>query len=307
MTPARQHQTGAAVIVAMLVVALAAMTASSFMFRTQVEWRRMENLVDVGQARWALRGGQEWGASVLRDDAANSNVDHPDEAWATRLPPVETEGYRLWGWIEDQEGRFNLNNLVTDGAVDTDQQAMFTRLLKALRLPESLAASVVDWLDADHVPLGEDSAESPHYDGRLPPYRAANRTLISVNELRQVKGMDDKTLDRLRPFVTALPSHTGINVNTARAEVLAALVVGLDVDAAYAMVARRDHGYYRHAQDFQLALPQGLNAPADMVAVSSQYFLVHARIRRDRLVLGNQALYRRQGTSFPTLIWRMDI
>ncbi len=307
MKAGRQAQRGAAVIVAMLVVALAAMAAGSFMFRTQVEWRRMENLVNLAQARWALRAGQQWGASVLQDDAANSSVDHRGEAWATRLPPVEAEGYRLWGWIEDQDGRFNLNSLVSDGEVNPARLAIFTRLLRILRLPEGLAAAVVDWLDADDIPSSEDGAESTHYLAQKPPYRAANHALINLYELRQVKGVDDKVLHRLHPFVTVLPGHAGINVNTAPAEVLAAMVTGLEVDTAYAMVAKRERSYYRHAQDFQQALPQGLYAPADMVVVSSQYFLVQARISRERLILGNQALYHRRGNQSPKLIWRVDL
>ena len=300
------RQSGAAVLVAMLVVAMAAMAAGSFMFRSQVEWRRLENLRRQDQARMVLRAADEWAASVLREDALHSSVDHRGEAWATQLPPVEAEGYRLSGKIDDQDGRFNLNNLVANGKIDPVQLSVFTRLLRVLHLPENLAVFVADWLDADNIPANEGSAESAYYAGLSPPYQAANRPLASVNELLRVKGFDRNVLSALLPFVTALPSNTPINVNTAPPEVLAALVEGLALDGAYSLVAQRDRTYYRNTQDFQLALPHGMSLPGG-ISVSSQYFLVRANIRYERLSIGNQALYHRGGQTFPTLVWRAEL
>jgi len=302
-----QQQRGAAVLVAMLVVAIAALAASSFMFRSQVEWRRFENLSRMDQAQSVLRAAQQWGATVLLDDARNSSVDHRGEAWATRLPPVEAENYRIWGLMEDQEGRFNLNNLVANGEIDQQQLAIFVRLLSALRLPESLAVAVADWLDADDLPFNANSVESPYYASLQTPYRATNQPLININELLRVKDMDRNTLAMLRPFVTVLPTRTPINVNTASPEILVALVPGLSSEEAYSMVAKRERTYYRNITDFQQALPSGMTAPASGVSVSSQYFLVQARASNERLSIGNQALYRRVGAALPNLIWRADL
>jgi general secretion pathway protein K len=302
-----QRQRGAAVLVAMLVVAIAALAASSFMFRSQVEWRRFENLSRMDQAQSVLRAAQQWGATVLLDDARNSSVDHRGEAWATRLPPVEAENYRIWGLMEDQEGRFNLNNLVANGEIDQQQLAIFVRLLSALRLPESLAVAVADWIDADDLPFNSNSVDSPYYASLQMPYRATNQHLININELLRVKDMDRNTLAMLRPFVTVLPTRTPINVNTASPEVLVALVPGLSSEEAYSMVAKRERTYYRNITDFQQALPSGMTAPASGVSVSSQYFLVQARASNERLSIGNQALYRRVGAALPNLIWRADL
>jgi general secretion pathway protein K len=291
----------------MLVVAIAALAASSFMFRSQVEWRRFENLSRMDQAQSVLRAAQQWGATVLLDDARNSSVDHRGEAWATRLPPVEAENYRIWGLMEDQEGRFNLNNLVVNGEIDKQQLAIFVRLLSALRLPESLAGAVADWIDADDLPFNANSVDSPYYASLQTPYRATNQPLININELLRVKDMDRNTLAMLRPFVTVLPTRTPINVNTASPEVLVALVQGLSSEEAYSMVAKRERTYYRNITDFQQALPSGMTAPASGISVSSQYFLVQARASNERLSIGNQALYRRVGAALPNLIWRADL
>ena len=304
--PFAARQGGAAVLVAMLVVAIAALAASSFMFRSQVEWRRLENLGQMDQAHWVLRAAQLWGAAVLLDDMRQSSVDHLGELWATRLPPVEAEGYRVSGMIEDMDGRFNLNNLVLNGQVDEQQLVIFIRLLRALHLPEDLAFAVADWIDADDIPLNSDSVDSTYYQKLPKPFRAANRPLVNVNELLAVRGFDRDILSRLRPYVAALPAHTLINVNTARPEILIALVEGLSSQDAYTMTAKRDRTYYRNIGDFQLALPTGLTAPTG-ISVSSQYFLVQARVRSERLAIGNQAMFRRSGAGMPILVWRADL
>jgi general secretion pathway protein K len=304
--PFAARQGGAAVLVAMLVVAIAALAASSFMFRSRVEWRRLENLSNMDQAHWVLRAAQLWGAAVLLDDARQSSVDHLGELWATRLPPVEAEGYRVSGVIEDMDGRFNLNNLVVNGQVDEQQLAIFVRLLSALHLPEDLAAAVADWIDADDVPLNPSSVDSAYYQSLPTPSRSANRPLRNVNELLAVRGFDRNVLSVLRPYVTALPTPTLINVNTASPEVLTALVGGLSSQEAYTMVAKRQRTYYRNVADFQQALPGGITAPAG-ISVTSQYFLVQARARKERLAVGNQAMFRRAGAGMPTLVWRADL
>jgi general secretion pathway protein K len=306
-----RNQGGAAVLVAMLVVAMAALAASSFMFRSQVEWRRMENFMRQDQAHWVLRAAEQWGAAVLRDDARRSSVDHPGEAWATQLPPVEAEGYRVSGRMEDQDGRFNLNNLVVGGKADAGQMLIFIRLLRNLNLPEALAATTADWMDEDDIPLNPESAETAYYAGRASAnqaaYRAANRPLVSLNELLRVKGFDRNVLATLRPFVTLLPARTLVNVNTARPEVISALVEGMALTEAYALVAKRERAYYRNIQDFLQAMPTGLNVPNDLISVSSSYFLVQARIRHERLSIGSHALFHRAGSSPPTLVWRAEL
>jgi general secretion pathway protein K len=186
------------------------------------------------------------------------------------------------------------------------QLAIFKRLLRVLHLPENLAEFAADWLDADNIPFNEGGAESAYYAALSPPYQAANRPLVSVNELLRVKGFDRNVLSVLLPFVTALPSKTAVNVNTAPPEVLAALVNGLSLDEAYSLVAKRDRSYYRNIQDFQQALPYGLSSPGG-ISVSSQYFLVRANIRYERLAIGSQALYQRGGQSTPKLVWRAEL
>ena len=58
---------------------------------------------------------------------------------------------------------------------------------------------------------------------RRPPYRAANRPLLSVDELGLVEGFDAALVDVIRPYVTVYPfvGGGGVNPNTAAPHILA--------------------------------------------------------------------------------------
>jgi general secretion pathway protein K len=82
------------------------------------------------------------------------------------------------------------------------------------------------------------------YLGLEPPYRAANRALTTVDGLARVKGFDAETLARLRPFVTALPQATQVNVNTAPADEMAAVLSVSDEQGQAIVQYRAGHGKF---------------------------------------------------------------
>jgi general secretion pathway protein K len=307
MSNGATRQRGMAILLAMLVVALATIAASGFVFHASLEWRKYENAASLSQARWVLRAAEHWAAAVLRDDARQGNVDHLGEIWARPLPPVEAEGYALTGQVEDQDGRFNINNIVANGAVDVAQLAILRRLLVGLDLPEDLAADIADWLDADSEALQGGRDERLEYLTRQPAVVPANRPLASFGELARVRGVDARVMARLAPYVAVLPERNRINVNTAPAEVIAALVPGLSLDQAYTLAARRERAYFRDQADFSQALPAGLSAEADMVATASRFFLVRARARHERVDIAGRALLRRDGGALPVFVWRATL
>lgn len=296
-----------AIVLAMLVLALAAIAASGFVFRTTMEWRKFENATSLGQARWVLRAAEKWAGAVLRDDARQTSVDHRGELWARDLPAVDAEGYALSGRVEDLDGRFNINNLVRDGVTDPSQLAVFRRLLKALDLPEGQAEDIADWLDANDEAFSGGASEAAIYASHSPALLPANRPLASLDELIRVRGVERPLLDRLRPYVCVLPEFNGINVNTAPAEILAALVDGLTLEQAYTLAAQRDRIYFRNVEDFRQALPSGLTPAAGMDRTTSRYFMVQARARHDRVNVGSRALLSRESNGTTALIWRASL
>jgi general secretion pathway protein K len=300
----RTRQQGVAIVLAMGVVALAAIAAAAIMVSQGTWARQVELTTDHIQARAVLQAGADWARAVLADDRRSSSVDHLGEPWALKLPPMRVENGELVGQIVDQQGAFNLNNLVTSGQVSVAQLAHFRRLLAILGLPAELADALVDWIDSDSEPQPRDGAEDAYYLALDPPYVAANRPLIDVAELALVRGFDDIVLARLRPYISALPGSTAVNVNTAPAEVIAAVIDGLDLGDAQVLVAQRDRAYFRGFDDFQRRLPRGLEAASGDISVGSDYFMASLRVTVGGAQASGKALLARRGTGWPDIIWR---
>jgi general secretion pathway protein K len=280
----RTRQHGVALVLAMGVVALAAIAATAILASQSVWSRHSQLAAEHAQAQALVRVGVDWARAVLGDDRRVSNVDHLGEPWAMRLPPVPVDNGELAGYIEDQQGRLNLNNLVRNGAASPAHAAQFRRLLEILGLPDTLSAALAAWLK--------------------PAEPAAARPLIDVGELALVPGFDADVRARLRPYVTALPRFTTLNVNTAAAEVLAAVVRDLPLDDARALTAQRERAYFRDVGEFLAQLPAGASVEGSDVGTASQYFLASARVTIGDAEARGSALLAREHARWPDVLWR---
>ncbi len=269
-------QQGVALVMVLLIVAMAT-TIAAFMAQQQGFWQReMENGRDRAQARRIAEAGIDWARAVLADDAAVSpGVDTAKEMWAMKLPAIPVEGGEVQGTILDQQGLFNLNNLVNNGVVNAAYLAAFQRLLAALGLPQELGGALADWMDANSE-TSSNGAEDEYYMNLPKPYRCANRPLSDVGELAWVKGFSAATINRLQPFVSVLPeSNTAVNVNFAAPEVLVAMLPGLSLQDARQFVTQIKTTPFRNLADFQSQLPKSVQKGSNMnLSVSSQYFMV---------------------------------
>lgn len=294
-------QGGVAIVLAMGIVALAAVAAAAILTAQSTWARRVELGSDKIQAGVLARAGIDWARAVLGDDARASSIDHLGEPWALRLSPIPIDNGSLDGYIEDQQGKFNLNNLLRDGAVDSRQMACLRRLLAGVQLSESLADNLAEWM---HAEGGADGMEGDYHPVRGVPRRVAGRALTDLAELALVAGFGRDVRERLRPFVSALPVVTPVNVNTASAEVLSSVVDGLGIDGARAVVVARERAYFRDRADFVSRLPRGaLPAEDSVVAVRSDYFLARARVTMGRAEATGTALLARQGQGWPMIVW----
>lgn len=252
------RQRGVALVTALLVVSLATVAAVAMATRLQVDMRRTGNLLNGEQAYAYAIAAESWAYVILRRDQAESDYDSLSEDWATALPPIAVEGGFVNGHIEDLQGRFNINNLLKDGgeptaaeaAVNAGELAYFKRLLELLELEPALAPALLDWLDADINTRFPDGAEDEAYLLADPPYRAANRPMVSISELRLVKGFTPAVIAVLGPHVTALPEETIININTATPMVLQALHKELDGSGVEQLIADRGEDGYEKVDTF---------------------------------------------------------
>ncbi len=276
----RTPQRGVAIVLAMGVVALAALAATAIMVSQNTWSRQVELATGHAQAQLIIQAGLDWARAVLSDDRRASNIDHLREPWALRLPPIPVENGSLAGHIEDQQGKFNLNNLLKNGKINLAHLEHFRRLLSTLDLPPAHADALADRIDAGSQPLTD------------------------VGELALVHGFDDNVRARLRPFVTALPRFTAVNANTASPEVLAAVVEGLGLDGARAMVAQRERAYFRNFSEFFNQLPAGLIVPTENISVSSDFFIATTRVTIGGAQARGSALLARENAGWPAVVWR---
>lgn len=288
----------------LLIVALATMLAAYMALQQNLWQRQLESQFNRVQAHRLAAAGIDWARAVLADDAGAGNIDYPGEMWAQPLPAIPLENGELTGAIEDQQGLFNLNDLVRGGVTSDADVARFQRLLRLLGLPPELANTLADWMDADNQ-VQQGGAEDSYYLSLPRPYRAANRPLVELSELLLVKGYDLQVLDRLRPYVTVLPEPTAINVNFASPEVMVAVLDNLTLPEARSVVQQRIGRPYRTVADFRerLALGQG-QAPDTLITVSSQYFKVKGYVNVGHSQIKIDALLQRTGAGWPTVVWQ---
>jgi general secretion pathway protein K len=308
MSASHSAQRGVALVTAVLIVAIAAAVAMKIAFAHQLWFRQMENVGDRDATDLLRRGALHWASVALLEDAAQNAIDHKGEAWAQGLPTLPVDGGgAIKVSIEDAQGRFNLNNLVQNNKRSDVDFEIFQRLLFNLKLDPMLANAVVDWIDPDSV-TSPGGAEDVDYLNLKTPYRAANQPMVSVDELRLVKGFDAKTMLILQRFVTVLPAaaaRTAINVNTAEPELLAALA-NKDLAWAQRVAENRLETPMKNVGEFtsQLQLPPGApQLPAGLADVKTSFFLISLETSIGRHQRRTVALMQRDGNKATKWIW----
>ncbi len=279
-----RSQKGLALISALLVVSLAGVLGAGRMFTLQVESQSSKALIGNARGRMLALGIEELAAEMLAADAAASASDHPGEDWAQKIgQSIPGSGQTTFqGRMEDMQGRFNVNNMITfQGAADMIAVDQFQRLLRILELDETLAYKALDWMDSDNLPQPLAGAEDEAYTRLDPPYQAPNRPLEDVSELLAVEGFNAAVWSALAPHVTALPvpgPPTPINLNTASEPVLLSLADDLDPALAQLWLEGQNNGGVSNLSEARRALPANM---ASRVAISSNWFQLRLAVNVD--------------------------
>jgi general secretion pathway protein K len=225
--PARRAQQGIALLVAILLVALGTILAAAVAYENAMTARRGTATFAFDQSILVAQGGEALAAYGLRIiHQSDPTHTYPGQGWEKPVGPLEVvPGVMLTAALEDLQGRFNLNNLVSkDGTPDMVNVNAFTQLLVAVGLEPKWTGFIIDWIDADIVPQTPSGAEDSVYMGQTPPYRTANRYITSTTELLALPGFGRDRYVRIAPFVAALPQGTKINVCSAPGPVLDAFL-----------------------------------------------------------------------------------
>ncbi|WP_306391271.1 type II secretion system minor pseudopilin GspK [Telluria beijingensis] len=294
------RQRGVAVVTALLLTTLAISIVASLFWQQQVQVRSMENQRLQLQTKWIQRGALDWASVILRQPFGNRIS--LEQIWATPLAETRLDQYiereriqgenftaSLSGQVFDAMARYNLNNLASGGVRDPVETEVLAKLLTNLRLEARLARPIADFVAAGQ-PLTVDLANPAA--GPQTPRRGTPMPVMRVDDLLAVQGVKPEAVEALRQFVIVLPAEgTKVNVNTAPAEVLAAVLPGCSLSQATTLVEQRKRIPWNDIGQFTSELQcQGDSQVQPKIDITSTFFLVQSRIRLDRAALDAESL-----------------
>lgn len=285
MKQSLQKQRGVALLMVLIVIT----TLSSLLYPLWQEQRMAMVRAQASQAQlqaWAvLISSQDWVKSALKFDAQQSKTDSLQELWAQPMPPMPFDGGTIGGWLEDAQGRLNVNRLANPDPVQRAQALeQFNRLCQVLTLECPFWSAVADWVDSDDIP-STGGAETATYLSMQPARRAANQPIVTVEELQSVQGVSPIILQRLTPYLIALPQDFPVNINTAKIPVLMALAPWMSEDQAKLLMVRQQSQPFENITQVSQLLRQNSVQDSDInllvnerqLSVATQHFLLHAQ------------------------------
>jgi general secretion pathway protein K len=260
----QRRQAGLALLMAMLIVIIATTVAVSIVHEEKFTIRKTAHVDLMDRAGLYAFGLEDWAQIYLREDREDSDIDSLDEDWATSIPGLPIEGGYLGGFIEDEQARFNLNSLVVSEIAVT----RFKRLCDNLEVEDSFIPALMDWIDADFDIRYPDGMEE-NYE----TYRVANREMADISELMLVEKVDQEIFEKLKPYITALPTPTTLNINTMSTTLFESLGEGLDVGK---FIEERESDPYSSVEEFI----ERLQIPVDIegLSVGTRFFRTHGQV-----------------------------
>lgn len=340
MVNLRLKHTGAALITALITVFIVMAIVSNIAVKNYRVIRSLTNQKVKDQSYYILMSAVALARAGLATSGATTQIDTLQDLWAQPIPKTEiVDGISMSGYVSDEQGKFNINDLVNKGNVNTIAVGQFANLLSYINVPSSVAYNIAYYMAS---PRNQTNIMSL-YTTAIPPYRPAGRPMVDLSELFLVKGVTSDMITRMSPYITAIPvsltyllnestessaaftpesgSFPGgmlVNVNTAPAQVIAARS-GMSLPVAQRMVTARTGIPFKSTTDITNFLssngiiqssnnpnsPTGVNLNA--LTTQSSYFTVHAIADKgDYEFKWVALLYRpaRNGVSWPQVLWQ---
>lgn len=302
------RERGAVLVLALLVALVVAALATNLYLRFDTGLRDAGNAEHGAQLREYLLGAEQLALVAVATDSADSNkTDHLGEVWAQVPPVYPIPGGQVSARLRDAQARFDLNSLGPkvrgasavpgDAGRFTAVQRRFIRLLQTLdTVPMgeaeaiALTEALIDFIDEDDQVFGFGGAESDWYAAQSPPRSPANGLLLSVSELRAVRGFNAELYRALAPLVVALPQSAGLNINTASLALLRSLnredrLNPLPAVTAEQWITERGEQGFASLDAFvggatarDLLRPEGALLSIEGLSVRSDWFLVVSEV-----------------------------
>ena len=334
---------GAALITVLIIVFIVMAIITNITVRNYRVIRRLTNQKVMEQCYGILFAAVDFGRAGLATSAATAATDALTDIWAQPIPKTKImDDIYMSGYIIDEQGKFNINDLVSNGQVNQTVLNQFSRLLTSLNIPVSMASAIAVYMASPQY----QSSITTQYTSGDPAYRPSGKPLVDLSELMLVKGMQPDWAYKLSQYVTAIPvSITGlvagesaaaaqqqqaaaakpptgtgtilVNINTAPAEVIAAKS-GIPLPVAQRMATMRDNTVFKSQQDItsfltsngiilsQNSTQGGNTITPGTLTTSSSYFTIHAAVDKGDYEFKWVALVFRANRSgqWPQVLWQ---
>lgn len=295
-------QRGAALLLALIILTLVATTAAGMVWqqsraihvegaeRARVQaWWMLDALIDGGRyvvrqrsnrdpslgAPWDFRLAETSLSSLLAADRDNNAA-------------IELNAF-FAGHVEDAQSRYNLRNLLDGKGQAVPEQREVLEQLCARAGATGFAPAIVAALEAAWV----GPSDTPVPDATV----ATTPVITRIEHLRWL-GIDEATLARLMKLVDLLPDSTKLNLNTAPAEVIAA-VLGKDLAEGQRLerVNGPQNARFKDAEQLKAALALSAEQATlgERVDYRSDWFYFHGNVRYEDRVLSARALVKAEG------------
>jgi len=217
-----------ALVLTLLVVAILTAMVVEFAYGVYINTNALHNWQTAQRLSLAAKSAARLGARLIAESSVFDPYTSEPTKITQKIPFEEIDGIILLE-IENENSKFNLNSLASrDPASKEKAYKSLVIMLEALDLKTDIADRIVDWMDPDNIPRLRDSENS-----------AKNGNLDSIDELLIIPGIDEKTYNKLFPYIT-IYGDGRININGAAEEVLMSLSKEITEDMAKCIIRHRD-------------------------------------------------------------------
>ena len=281
-----KHLTGSALISALIVVLFISSIISLWIHQSKNEIRQQQVNLENQQALLLVEGFNVWAIQSLKRKSFHrtSPILATFQNGQLPLPP----GWKASANVVDAQSQFNINNIG-----ERDMQMMFFLLLKKILKNNKNAPlkqifyNTIQRINPSQITTTSNPShpESSQLEG-IP--------MVNISEWRQIKGVTPEIYQNMKPYMTALPEATPINLNTCDEKLVSVLKPDLKKeDVKKILFAKGDEGFKKIDELF--GVMQDMKLPAQNITINSQYFWLNITIQTasKRRILYQNLIYRR--------------
>lgn len=288
---------GFALLQVLIVFAILSAIAASMLYEQRIQIERASQNLFLSQSAAYFDSTEALAKVILKLDQELTDIDHLSEQWnliqgeipLAMILQTNVEG-TISAEINDLQGRFNINWLSLSHENRQQSLVAFKRLLTLIELDIVIADELYNWFD-------ESSGAEYEYLQNQPSYMPSFAAMSDVSELLLLNSVDSNALETLRPYVSALPWYTELNLNTAPVEVIQTIADYIDEPTALGLVDERaEEGIT--SPDVLLSYPvfqqnEGRPLLLNALTVSSHWFELFVETRIDNRALRQASLLQR--------------